>query len=131
MEAGTKGLERVRKLRVVERGAQTLKSRRCAGNQWVTRDPRVVKARNYSGKNFSFLYFGLGWWKIARGYFVGEIIQAMSTVAERLVGRMAATAESDGSASGETEFISGGVNNLEITFHQDWAVMFERNFGWH
>jgi hypothetical protein len=115
----------------VERSAQTPKSRHCAGNQWVTRDPRLAKSRKYFGKNFSFLNFGLGWWKIARGYFMGEIIQAVSAVAERLVGGMAATAQSDGSASGEAELVSGGVDNLEITFHQDWAVMFERNFCWH
>jgi len=108
-----------------------LKSRHCAGNQWATRDPRLAKSRKYFGKNFSFLNFWLWWWKIPRGYFVGEIIQAVSTVTKRLVGGMAATAESDGSASGESELISGRVNNLEIAFHQDWAVMFKRDFCWH
>ncbi len=85
----------------------------------------------FSGKNFSFLNFGLWWWKIPRGNLVREIIQAVSTVAKRLVGGMAAAAESDRSASGETEFISGGVDNLEIAFDQNWAVVFERNFCWH
>lgn len=131
MEAGTKGLERVRKLRVVECGAQTLKYQQCARNQWVARDPRSAKSRKYFRKNFSLLNFGLGWWKFSRGYLVSEIIQAVSTVAERLVGGMSATAESDRGASGETEFIPSGVDNLEIAFDQNWAVMFERNFCWH
>ena len=93
--------------------------------------PNFANAQKYFGKNSSFLDFGLGWWEFSCDYFVGEIIQAVSTVAERLVGGVTAAAESDGSTSGEAEFVAGGVDNFEITFDQDWAIMFERNFCWH
>jgi hypothetical protein len=52
-------------------------------------------------------------------------------VAEGLIGGMTAAAESNGGASGETEFISGGIDNLEIAFDQDGAVILECNFRWH
>jgi hypothetical protein len=62
---------------------------------------------------------------------VSEIVLAVRTVTERFIGGMAATAEADGGASGKTEFVSGGILNLEIAFDQDWAVVSESNFCWH
>jgi hypothetical protein len=70
----------------------------------------------YIWKNFSFLNFWCRWWKISSCHFASEIGVAVRTVAEWLVGGMAAAAESDGGASGETEFIPGEIDNLKIAF---------------
>ena len=67
-------------------------------------------------KDFSFLDFGSRRWKISRSYFAGEIGVTVRAVAKRLVGGVAAAAKSDGGASGEAEFISGEINDLEIAF---------------
>jgi hypothetical protein len=93
--------------------------------------PKFAKARKYFWKNFSFLNFGLGGRKVSGGNFVREIGVAVGAVAEGLIGGMTAAAESNGGASGETEFISGGIDNLEIAFDQDGAVILECNFRWH
>jgi hypothetical protein len=85
----------------------------------------------YFWKNFSFLNFWRGWWKISGGNFAGEVRVAVCAVAERLVGGMAAAAKSDGGASGETEFIPGEIDNLKIAFDQDWTVILECDFCWH
>ena len=87
--------------------------------------------KKYFRKNFSFLNFWCGRWKISGRNFTGEIGVAVGAIAERLVGGMAAAAESDGCASGETEFISGEIDDFKIAFNQDWAVIFECDFCWH
>jgi hypothetical protein len=71
---------------------------------------------NIFWKNFSFLNFWRWWWKISCSYFAGEICVTVSAVAEGLVGGMAAAAKSDGGASGETEFVSGEIDNFKIAF---------------
>jgi len=87
-------------------------------------------AKKFS-ENFSFLDFWRGWWKISRRYFAGEVGVAVRAVAEGLVGGMAAAAESDGGATGKTEFISGEIDDFKIAFDQNRAVIFECDFCWH
>jgi hypothetical protein len=82
-------------------------------------------------KNFSFLNFWRGWWKISGRNFAGEIRVAVSAIAEGLVGGMAAAAESDGGASGKPKLISGEIDDFKIAFDQDWAIIFECDFCWH
>jgi hypothetical protein len=74
------------------------------------------KRQKYFRKNFSFLNFWRGWWKISRRYFAREIGISVRAIAERLVCGMATAAESDGGASGETEFISGEIDDFKIAF---------------
>jgi hypothetical protein len=93
--------------------------------------PKCANSCKISRKNFSFLNFGLGRREISGGYFVSEIAFAVRAIAEGLVCGMSAAAETDGSASGQAEFISGWINNLEIAFDKDRAVVFESNFCWH
>jgi hypothetical protein len=69
---------------------------------------------NIFWKNFSFLNFRRGWWQISGDYITGEIALAMRAIAKRFVGGLAATAESDGSTSGEAEFVSGWIDDLEV-----------------
>ena len=89
------------------------------------------KRQKYFRKNFSFLNFWSGWWKISCRYFAGEICIAVRAIAEGLVRRVTAAAESDGGASGKAEFISGEVHDFKIAFDQDWTVIFECDFCWH
>jgi hypothetical protein len=91
---------------------------------WETR-------QKYFRKNFSFLSFWRGWWKISCRYFADKVRVAVRAVAEGLVGGMAAAAKSDGGASGETEFVSGKIDDFKIAFDQNWAVIFECDFCWH
>jgi hypothetical protein len=77
----------------------------------------LKKRRKYFEKDFSFLNFWLGRWEISRGYFVCEIGIPMRAVAEGLVGRVAAAAESDRGASGEAELISGRIDDFKIAFN--------------
>ncbi len=93
--------------------------------------PKIANEQKYFEKNFSFLNFWRGWRKISGRDFAGEIGVAVSTVAEGLVGGMAAAAESDGGATGETEFISGEIDDFKIAFYQNWAVILECDFCWH
>jgi hypothetical protein len=79
--------------------------------------PKSEQVRKKFRKNFSFLNFWRGWWKISRRYFAGEIGVAVRAVAEGLVRGMATAAKSDGGASGEAEFISGEIDNFKIAFH--------------
>jgi hypothetical protein len=62
---------------------------------------------------------------------VGEIAFLVGAVTERFVGGLAAAAEADGSAAGETEFIPGWVYDLKIAFDEDGAIVSEGNFCWH
>jgi hypothetical protein len=78
---------------------------------------RGTKRQKYFRKNFSFLNFWRGWWKISCRYFAGEIGIAVRAVTEGLVGGMAAAAKSDGGASGKAEFISGEIDDFKIAFH--------------
>jgi hypothetical protein len=86
---------------------------------------------NIFWKNFSFLNFWRGWWKISGRNFAGEVRVTVRAIAEGLVGGMSAAAESDGGASGETKFISGEIDDFKIAFYQNWAVILERDFRWH
>jgi hypothetical protein len=121
VEVESKVGRRVRKLRVVESDAQMLEYELWAAKEWVPRGPipkNVGKSgKKYFRKNFSFLNFWRGWWKISGRYFAGEIGVAVRAIAEGLVGGMAAAAESDGGASGETEFISGEIDDFKIAFY--------------
>ena len=96
--------------------------------------PNSAKILKFYKKGFSFLNFGdfgRGRRKISRGNFVGEVAFLVGTVAERLIGRLAAAAQADGSASGETELISGWIYDLEIALDEDGAVIAKRDFSWH
>jgi hypothetical protein len=74
------------------------------------------KRQKYFRKNFSFLNFWRGWWKIPRRYFAGEVGVAVRAVTERLICGVAAAAESDGGASCKTEFVSGEIDDFKIAF---------------
>jgi hypothetical protein len=96
--------------------------------------PNSAQIHKLSEKDFSYLNFGdfgRGGRKITRGNFVNETACLVGTIAERLVGGLAAAAESDGSASGEAELISGGIYDLKIAFDEDRAVISKRDFSWH
>jgi len=88
----------------------------------------------FSEKNFSFLNFGDFWhrrWKISRCNFVGEITLLVGAVTERLVGGLAAAAQTNRSAPGKTKFISGWIYDLKIAFDEDGTVIPKRNFCRH
>jgi hypothetical protein len=78
--------------------------------------PKRANCENIFRKNFSFLNFWGRWWKISGSNFAGEICVAMSAIAEGLVGGMSAAAKSDGGTSGETEFVSGEIDDFKIAF---------------
>jgi hypothetical protein len=92
------------------------------------------KTSNFLRKNFSFLNFWnfrSGRRKLTSNDFVGEVARAVGTIAERLVGGLAAAAEPDGSAPGKTEFISAGIYDFKIAFDKYWPIISESNLGWH
>jgi hypothetical protein len=91
----------------------------------------VQICENIFWKNFSFLNFRRWWWKISGSYFASEVGVAVRAIAEGFVGGMAAATESDGGASGETEFVSGEIDDFKIAFDQHRAVIFECDFCWH
>jgi hypothetical protein len=72
--------------------------------------------QKYFRKNFSFLNFWRRWWKISCRYLAREVRVAVSAITEWLVGGMTATAESDGGASGEAEFIPGEIHDFKFAF---------------
>lgn len=78
--------------------------------------PKFTNLQKHFWKNFSFLNFRRGWWKISGSYFAREIGIAVRAVAEGLIGGMAAAAESDSGAAGKAEFISGKIDDFKIAF---------------
>src|SRR5215469_15689408 len=71
--------------------------------------------------------------QIAGVDFVGKPNDLVGTVAEGLVGRVAATAKRDFRPAGEPEAFSSGINDLEVTFDPQRTVVrgsdFRRGHG--
>lgn len=73
--------------------------------------------------------FGFGRGQVARFDRIGETNSIVRAVAKRLVCRLAAAAQADGGASGQTERLTGGIDDFEIAFDADRAVAVDRNLG--
>ena len=75
------------------------------------------------GQNFwNSLYFGLGRGQFARGDRVVEAHPIVTSIAKRLVGALAATAQGDHGASGQSERGARRVLNLKISFNSYGSV---------
>src|SRR5882672_1761654 len=83
-------------------------------------------SRRVKGPLASNLRFGRR--QIAGGDRVGEARSGVGAVAKRLVGRLPAAAKADGSATGESKGLSGGIDNFEVTFDADGAVGVDGDF---
>src|SRR4051794_13260080 len=70
-------------------------------------------------------------WKIARLWFVLEVMMLVARVAERLFVRMAAAAERDGGAASQTVGVSFGIDDLEIPLDFQRSVSIDGNFCRH
>jgi hypothetical protein len=81
-------------------------------------------------KNFSVSRFRNWRGQIASLHFVDKITRLVRAVTERLIGGMATTAEADCGAACQTEFIACRIDDLEITFDQNRAVVLESYFCW-
>jgi len=75
---------------------------------------------------------GNGWFRfrcgeIARDDFVLEAGLRVGAVTKRFALRLAAAAESNHLSASETELVSLGIENFEIAFNADGAVVIDRN----
>jgi hypothetical protein len=52
----------------------------------------------------------------------------VGTITERLVFRVAATAKADHSATREAEWFALGIDDFEIAFHADIAIVIDNDF---
>lgn len=76
-------------------------------------------------------HFWRGRRQLARGAHRFESHAFVRSVAERLVFRVPAAAQADGSASGEAELIAVGIVNREVALDADGAVVENDYFRWH
>lgn len=67
--------------------------------------------------------------QFARAHRIGEVLSLVRTVAERLIGGMAAAAERNGRAPSQAEGFAFLVFYLEIAFYFDWTIIKNSYFG--
>jgi hypothetical protein len=72
-----------------------------------------------------------GRWKLAGLRLILKAALLVSTVAERLICRMAAATELNSSAASQTILVALHIVNLEIAFDEQRAVIPRGNFGGH
>jgi hypothetical protein len=53
----------------------------------------------------------------------------MRTVTEGLISRMTATAKANGGSSGKAERLALRIDDFEVTFHADIAIVIDDDFG--
>jgi hypothetical protein len=86
------------------------------------------------GREFFLKESDLRLWRreIAGNYCVLEAGSRMRAVTERLVLRLAATAEADCRTPGKAECLARWVYDLEISFDANGSIGVDSNFcGWH
>ena len=80
---------------------------------------------------WNFLRFRLWGRQVARLYRIGKPHPLVAAVTERFVGRLAAAAQRDHTAAGQTEWLARGVENLEFALDANGAVGIYGDLGWH
>src|ERR1039458_7161292 len=107
---------------------------RLGGGGSVFRHPVETQAGSappHCPKSSPILELGLGRGQFARDDGVIEALAAMGAIAEGLVGGLAAAAEGDDGASGETEGGAGGIEDFASALGADVAVIDYRYFCGH
>jgi hypothetical protein len=77
------------------------------------------------------LDLGFGGRQIAGRSLANEVELAVLAVAERLIFRIPAAAQTQGGTPGQTKYVALLIANLEVTFDAEWSIVAYRDLCCH